>query len=158
MTLGHALLCFVPSSKGLPCGTFCKFPVATMLFGLGYFGFPEEFIRDIPLLMRSWEVAFWSPSFTHSRCCFSLVLHRDKGDLRLYPSSHSKVVFDFHQAKDIVLPSCVLDFRTLKLYCTYDRNGLWIPFCYGFHLETGCFFVITDGSQNGHVASSAIIS
>ncbi|CAJ0940919.1 unnamed protein product [Ranitomeya imitator] len=132
---------------------------------------PFEPLREIPLSVLSWKVAFLVAITSIRRVselaalsCRPpfLVIHQDKVVLRPPPSFLPKVVSTFHLNEDIVLPSFCpapthplerslnkLDLvRAVRIYL--DRTSSF--------RKTDSFFVIPDGTRRGQPASKATIA
>ncbi|CAJ0968216.1 unnamed protein product [Ranitomeya imitator] len=132
---------------------------------------PFEPLREIPLSVLSWKVAFLVAITSIRRvselaalsCCPPfLVIHQDKVVFRPPPSFLPKVVSTFHLNEDIVLPSFCpapthplerslnkLDLvRAVRIYL--DRTSSF--------RKTDSFFVIPDGTRRGQPASKATIA
>ncbi|CAJ0938461.1 unnamed protein product [Ranitomeya imitator] len=132
---------------------------------------PFEPLREIPLSVLSWKVAFLVAITSIRRVselaalsCRPpfLVIHQDKVVFRPPPSFLPKVVSTFHLNEDIVLPSFCpapthplerslnkLDLvRAVRIYL--DRTSSF--------RKTDSFFVIPDGMRRGQPASKATIA
>ncbi|CAJ0966040.1 unnamed protein product [Ranitomeya imitator] len=132
---------------------------------------PFEPLREIPLSVLSWKVAFLVAITSIRRVselaalsCRPpfLVIHQDKVVFRPPPSFLPKVVSTFHLNEDIVLPSFCpapthplerslnkLDLvRAVRIYL--DRTSSF--------RKTDSFFVIPDGTRRGQSASKATIA
>ncbi|CAJ0926420.1 unnamed protein product [Ranitomeya imitator] len=132
---------------------------------------PFEPLREIPLSVLSWKVAFLVAITSIRRVselaalsCRPpfLVIHQDKVVFRPPPSFLPKVVSTFHLNEDIVLPSFCpapthplerslnkLDLvRAVRIYL--DRTSSF--------RKTDSFFVIPDGTRRGQPASKATIA
>ncbi|CAJ0950310.1 unnamed protein product [Ranitomeya imitator] len=132
---------------------------------------PFEPLREIPLSVLSWKVAFLVAITSIRRVselaalsCRPpfLVIHQDKVVFRTPPSFLPKVVSTFHLNEDIVLPSFCpapthplerslnkLDLvRAVRIYL--DRTSSF--------RKTDSFFVIPDGTRRGQPASKATIA